>query len=920
MKMFLNICMLLAVVLQAGCDADLEPLPSRALAAPQIYPETNVVNAGSEIVIYNSYSGSQLRYTTDGTLPGPANGLDYIDSSRPVVQSNSGTLRFRARYLQSGFLDSPPAERVYLVNPAAVPLFSPAKSAGYYSSTEPLTVSITTATPDAVIRYSIDGSDPGAGGGILYTGPLLITNSLRLRAAAFHSNLAASPVVYQDYQISGTVPLPVLLPGGGVYGVDDEIFEVSVSNLDFGGGVAVYYTTNGSDPRDTNSSTLLPAGFPGNYISLIAGYSYQLRTVALDTNSGQFSPVVDAQYSFRSARPQLASTATQPGTYHVAPLQIEFTATSPYPNFQFGTWYTTNGNVPVPQAAGCYKFTNGTPLQLSNNVTILAINTNTNRQSNMGFTRLLPNSSVLTLQYRLQSVPPQFDPPGGTFDGDVILRLEHTNTTGSNLFEIYYTTDGSDPRQYGMQYTGQFLLTQDALVKACVKRAGWSDSDVVSVWYGFDYNSGGGSSSSDTTGSPPLFISAFAFGAYNNYEHYYFGSPYGDRTLSWVDITVADLDQLQTHSAWGLYAADSAGAAHLIQAGSNWDWGFAGLTNGAVIRVTLHDGTGYWNDPDGTLASPDRFDYYVPAGNLLDRSYGVLYLESGGTALHGIPYRFTASAGTSWYDSSQQAYTVLQQLTDRGMWTGADTPYDIHVQYPSNALVLAKVSYPGTGNDWMSVILTAQTGTKTPPASAATFTYGEFPADVPDNIALSWEKVTNLASGQTVDLTGDSVDGVVTAIFTYEEGVSPGCFALQDASGAMLFYGTTNVIGFSVGDRVTVSLSRGVRLDGCPFVDQYSVSGVSPGGNPDLYYRSGAFWFPQAIGRLWRYDGTVSGSFDGSGSAPLDSWIHWLHTDSSNHAALPSGKSGTFFGVVTYRNGQYRLTVPTLNDYTVLSP
>jgi hypothetical protein len=49
----------------------------------------------------------------------------------------------------------------------------------------PFSLSITSATPDAVIYYSINGAEPGPGKGTLYTGPITITNTTVLRTRAF---------------------------------------------------------------------------------------------------------------------------------------------------------------------------------------------------------------------------------------------------------------------------------------------------------------------------------------------------------------------------------------------------------------------------------------------------------------------------------------------------------------------------------------------------------------------------------------------------------------------------------------------------------------------------------------------------------------------------------------------------------------
>ncbi len=60
--------------------------------------------------------------------------------------------------------------------------------------TEPFDVSISSATEDAVIRYTLDGSTPTSGSGLVYTAPLRIDRTTTLRAAAFREGLVPSNV------------------------------------------------------------------------------------------------------------------------------------------------------------------------------------------------------------------------------------------------------------------------------------------------------------------------------------------------------------------------------------------------------------------------------------------------------------------------------------------------------------------------------------------------------------------------------------------------------------------------------------------------------------------------------------------------------------------------------------------------------
>ena len=79
---------------------------------------------------------------------------------------------------------------------AASPVLSP--SAGTYNNA--LNVTIICATQGAEIRYTVDGSDPAAGG-ILYTGAIAVEETTTVRAIAMKEKMMNSPVSEATYKI-----------------------------------------------------------------------------------------------------------------------------------------------------------------------------------------------------------------------------------------------------------------------------------------------------------------------------------------------------------------------------------------------------------------------------------------------------------------------------------------------------------------------------------------------------------------------------------------------------------------------------------------------------------------------------------------------------------------------------------------------
>ena len=105
---------------------------------------------------------------------------------------------------------------------------------GFFAA--PFALSITTDTPGATIRYTRDGSTPAATTGSVYSGPLSITGTSTIRAAAFLTDYQTTDVDTETYIFTSDVKLqspagqaPSGWPSGSVngqvldYGMDPDI-------------------------------------------------------------------------------------------------------------------------------------------------------------------------------------------------------------------------------------------------------------------------------------------------------------------------------------------------------------------------------------------------------------------------------------------------------------------------------------------------------------------------------------------------------------------------------------------------------------------------------------------------------------------------------------------------------------------------
>ena len=199
------------------------PVGTQQVAAPVFSPAGGTYAIAQNVTITSATGGASIRYTTDGSMPTETHGTVY---SGPVNIASSVTLQAIA--YESGFSDSTVTSAGYTINPqprVADPVFSPA------SGTPPLTVTITSATAGATIRYTTDGSTPGETAGTVYSGAVSISGATTLKAIAYEAGFTDSNVTSASY---GSAP---------------QTFNFEAENLSYTGSGA---TT--SVQTDTNSS------------------------------------------------------------------------------------------------------------------------------------------------------------------------------------------------------------------------------------------------------------------------------------------------------------------------------------------------------------------------------------------------------------------------------------------------------------------------------------------------------------------------------------------------------------------------------------------------------------------------------------------------------------------------------------------
>jgi hypothetical protein len=232
-----------AIALKAGLDPSetATAIFTIKCAAPVFEPAGGAYDTARQVIISCATPGVRIYYTENGSQPSETSGTLY---STPVSVASSRTIKAVA--VKNGALSSDTASATYNITPAsktAQPVFYPAP--GSYSAAQ--SVTITCATPAAVIRYTTDGSDPlTSSSSSIYSAPVLISVTTTLKAAAQKEGNEDSNITAGLYTIKAAAPS--FNPPAGTYsGAQQVIISTATA------GASIYYTTDGTEPTVAGS-------------------------------------------------------------------------------------------------------------------------------------------------------------------------------------------------------------------------------------------------------------------------------------------------------------------------------------------------------------------------------------------------------------------------------------------------------------------------------------------------------------------------------------------------------------------------------------------------------------------------------------------------------------------------------------------
>ncbi|MDB5103670.1 MAG: hypothetical protein JWP91_1359 [Fibrobacteres bacterium] len=217
---------------------ELEPLLGKPVVTAGRYFEGQV-----QVTMTHSSPAAVLHYTTDGSTPTASSPI----YAGPITLSATATVKVMA--VRPGYRNSEVATETFTkMETVATPKAEPPGQI----FVDPLQVALTVATPGAVIRYTLNGSDPD-GTSPVYSGPLTVSVTTTLKAKAFLADWVASGVMTEIYTDASTLPPPVASPAGIGF-VGSQIVSLSVPGHP---DAQIRFTLDGAEP--TSSSPLYAA-------------------------------------------------------------------------------------------------------------------------------------------------------------------------------------------------------------------------------------------------------------------------------------------------------------------------------------------------------------------------------------------------------------------------------------------------------------------------------------------------------------------------------------------------------------------------------------------------------------------------------------------------------------------------------------
>jgi hypothetical protein len=358
----------------------------------------------------------------------------------------------------------------------AAPVLTP--PGGTFSSS--VAVSISSSTPGATIRYTLDGVSAPTLSSALYTGPVTLSATTTLKAKAFAPGMTDSAVTTATFTRSEPVAPPSSGGASATFITQDSTTQGNWKGAYGGDGFSIA-SLGGTLPAYAKVAFAGSATWVWNYnTSEIAGVQkisgteriascwYAPSSYSLDINltDGQTHRVALYCLDWDAMGRQQTVSLLDPATGAVLNSRT-------LTGFQRGVWLVW---------------------EIKGRVTLKVASTVGNAvASGLFFGAASANPTPV-----LQVAAPVINPAGGTFSGPTTISIS-TATAGAT---IRYTTDGTTPGSASPIYTAPFSASTTVAVKAKGFKSGMTDSAVTSATFNISNPTAPPSNLPDLAGLP----------------------------------------------------------------------------------------------------------------------------------------------------------------------------------------------------------------------------------------------------------------------------------------------------------------------------------------------------------------------------------------------------------------------------------
>ena len=449
-----------------------------AVEGVQSIPQTNndtptEVQVGSKIQLYSATEGVTIYYTLDGSEPifkesetgamvPEENTKVYTGTTGVVVPKaeDSSLFTITAIAYKDGLAVSDIVRLIFAYpNAVTAPYVNPMEGA----VTENTEVILKTATEGAVIYYEVAEDDkipnnPTTTSRVFdETNPIKITKKTTIKAFAVKNSIESTVATF-TYTVSEKLKTPTPSINTGAVISSGTVISLSADK-----DATIYYTLDGSDPRDTANKKVQV----GNRVVINgkSGEMVVLRTYAAKTGFSN-SEVGTYSYSLSAYLGGIYADRADGETLkngEVVHLHTDMSDADIY--------YTTDGSAPTKDShKGSSVTIHGAP---GEKVTVMAMAIAKGSEQATAFA---------TFNYTIMekvAAPTSSVPDGAIFTKESMIELK------AEAGRIYYTTDGTDPTTSSNLYKKNIVIDSAMTIKAIAVADDLETSDISIFNYGF---------------------------------------------------------------------------------------------------------------------------------------------------------------------------------------------------------------------------------------------------------------------------------------------------------------------------------------------------------------------------------------------------------------------------------------------------